>query len=154
MVPVLHLWWLLISALLLLMLLWVLHALAPYLVAAWLILHHCVGARYVAASPDASPLLKMSVVWLLISSLLLLLLPLLGVLRLCLPLLCWCRLGCLPFLRGGQWWSTHIPVLVLSHCLMSLHLRLVWLLHLYRVCCWSSLAHGRHLKLQCIRRSL
>ena len=31
---------------------------------------------------------------------------------------------------------------------------LAWLLHLHGVYCWSSLAHGRHLKLQCIHCSL
>ena len=44
-------------------------------------------------------------------------------------------------LGGGIWWSTHVPVLVLSHCLMSLHMRVVRLLHLHRVNRWSSLAH-------------
>ena len=37
---------------------------------------------------------------------------------------------------------------------MCLHLRVVWLLYLHCVNCWSSLANGRHLKLQCIHRSL
>ena len=37
---------------------------------------------------------------------------------------------------------------------MSLHLRVVRLLYLHIVNRWSSLAHGRHLKLQCIHRSL
>ena len=33
----------------------------PCLVAAGLIIHHCIGDRYVASSPSASPFLKMSV---------------------------------------------------------------------------------------------
>ena len=77
-----------------------------------------------------------------------------GVGLLCLPLLCWGRLGCLPLLRGGRWGSTNVPVLVLSHCLICLHLRMLWLLHLYCVNRWSALAHGRHLELQRIHRSL
>ena len=80
--------------------------------------------------------------------------PLLGVGRLCLSLLCWGRLGCLPLLRRGCWGSTHVPVLVLPHGLICLHLRVLWLLHLHRVKRWSSLAHGRHLELQRIHRSL
>ena len=48
---------------------------------------------------------------------------------------------------GGRWWSTHVPVLVLFHCLMCLHLCVVWLLHLHHINHWSSLAYGRHLKL-------
>ena len=61
------------------LLLWALHALAPCLVAACLIIHHCIGARYVALSPAASPLLKTSAVWMLITSLLFILLPLLRI---------------------------------------------------------------------------
>ena len=38
--------------------------------------------------------------------------------------------------------------------LLRLYLRLVWLLRLHGVYCWSSLAHGRRLKLQCINRRL
>ena len=150
MVPVLYLWLFLISALLLLMLFLALHALAPCLVAACLIMYHCIRARYVASSPAASPLLKMLVFGLLISSLLLVLLPLMGILRLCLTFLCWYCLVCLPLIRGGQRWPTHINVLVPSRYLLRLHLLLVCLLHLHGVYCWSSLAHGRHLKLQCI----
>ena len=89
MVPVLHpLWLLLISALrismLLLLLMWELHALESYLVTAWLILYQCVGYCYVAAPPATSPLLKTAVVGLLKGSLFLVLCPLLGVGRLCL----------------------------------------------------------------------
>ena len=172
MVPVLHpLWLLLISALriymllllllllmllllfLLLLLLRYLHYLSPCLVAAWLILYHCVGSCYVAAAPATYPLLKTSVVGLLKCSLLLVLCLLLGVGLMCLPLLCWGRLGCLPLLRGGRWGSTHVTVLVLSHGLICLHLRVLWLLHLHRVNRWSALAHGRHLELQRIHRS-
>ena len=117
-VPVLHpLWLLLISALrismLLLLLLRVLHVLSPCLVAAWLILYHFVGSCYIAAAPATSPLLETSVVGLLKCSMLLVLCPLLGIGLLCLPLLCWGRLGCLPLLQGGRWGSTHVPVLVL-----------------------------------------
>ena len=55
---------------------------------------------------------------------------------------------------GGRRWPTHITVLVPSRYLLRLHLRLVWLLYLHGVYYWSSLAHGRHLKLQCIHCSL
>ena len=159
MVPVLHpLWLLLISALcismLLLLLLQALHALPPCLVAAWLILYQCVASCYVDTAPAKSPLLKTSVVGLLKCYLLLVLCQLLGVGLLCLPLLCWGRLGCLPFMRGGRWGPTHVPVLVLSHSLICLNLRVVWLLHLHRVNRWSALAHRCHLKLQRIHRSL
>ena len=94
-VSVFYLLWLLVStlmllipALLLLLMLWALYSLAPCSVAACMIIHHGIGARYVDASPSAFPLLKTLAVLLLITSLLLILLPLLGVLRLCLPLLC------------------------------------------------------------------
>ena len=105
-VSVFYLLWLLVStlvllipALLLLLMLWGLYSLAPCLVAACMIIHHGIGPRYVAASPDASPLMKMLAVLLLIASLLLILLPLLGVLRLCLPhhhKLIWCAPAWLP----------------------------------------------------------
>ena len=158
-VPVLHpLWLLLISALhismLLLLLLQAFHALAPCLLVAWLILYHCVGYCCISAAPDTSPLLKTTVVGLLKFSLLLVLCLLLGVGLLYLPLLCWGRLGCLPLLSGGCWGYTHVPVLVFSHGLIFLHLGVLWLLHLHRVNCWSTLAHGRHLELQRIHRSL
>ena len=130
---------------LLLMLLRELHALAPCLVTAWLILYHCVGSYYVAADPATSPLSKTSIAGLLKGSLLLLLCPLLGVGWLYLPLLCWARLGCLPLLRGGRWGSIHVHVLVLPHVLIYLHLRVLRLLHLHHVKRWSALAHGRHL---------
>ena len=160
MVPVLHpLWLLLISALrismLLLLMLRALHELAPCLISAWLILYHCVGSCYIAADPATSPLLKTSVVGFLKCSLLLVLCPFLGVGLLCLPLMFWVHLGCLPLLRGGgHWGSTHVSVLVLSHCLICLNLRVLWLLHMNRVNLWSALAHGRHQKLQRIHRSL
>ena len=98
--------------------LWALHELAPCLVAACLIMHHCFGPRYVALYPAASPLLKTLLVWLLISSLMLVLFPLPGVLRLCLPLLCLCRLLCLPLIRGGAkvahlyYCSSAVPLIV------------------------------------------
>ena len=138
----------------LLLLLWALYALSPCLVTAWMILYRCVGSCYVAASPATSPFLKTSVVGLLELSLLLVLCPLLGVGIMCLTFLCRDRLGCLPLLQGGRWCSTRVPVLVLSYCLMCLYLHVVWLLNLHRVNRWSYLAHGRHLKLQCIHRSL
>ena len=149
---------LLISALrislMLLLLLLVLHALAPVLVTAWLILYHCVVSCYVATDPATSPLPKTAVVGLLEGSLLLVMCPLLGVGRLCLPLLRWGRLGCLPFLRGGRWGSIHVHVLVLPHVLICLHIRVLRLLHMHRVKRGSALPHGRHLELQCIHRSL
>ena len=127
-VSVLYLLWLLvftlmllIPALMLLLLLWVLHSLAPCLVATCMIIHHGIGARYVDASPAASPLLKTLTVLLLITSLLLILLPLLGGLRLCLPLLCLCRLLCLPLILGGQRWPADITVMVTLHYLLRLH---------------------------------
>ena len=91
-VPVLHpLWLLLISALrismLLLLMLRALHELAPCLISAWLILYHCVGSCYIAADPATSPVLKTADVGLLEGSLLLVLCILLGIGRLCLPLL-------------------------------------------------------------------
>ena len=118
MVPVLHpLWLLLISALhismLLLLLMWVLHALDPFLVTDWLILYHCVGSCYISAAPDTYPWSKTASVGLLKGYLLLVLWSLLGVRRLCLPLLCWGRLGCIPFLSGGRWGSIHVHILVL-----------------------------------------
>ena len=152
-VPVLHLLRLLISTLLLLLMLWAFHVLAPCLVSTCLIMHHCIGPRYVASSPTAPPFLKTSVVWLLISSLLLVLLPFLEVLWLCLSFLCLCRLLFLPFILGDRRWPAYITVLMTFCYLLRLHLRLVWLLRLHGVYCWSSLAHGRHLKLQCIQRS-
>ena len=144
---------LLIPALLLLLMLWVLHALAPCLVAACLIINHCIGA-HVSSSPAASPLLKTMTVCLLITSLLLISLPLLGVLRLCLPLLCLCRLLCLSLIWGGQRWPAYVNFIVTSRYLLRLYVRLLWWLHLHSVYCWASLAHGRHLKLQCIYRIL
>ena len=92
---------LLIPALLLSLLLWALQSMTPFLVAACTIIHHGIGARYVAVSPAASPLLETSVFLLLITFLLLILLPLLGVLRMCLPLLWLCCLLCLPLIWGG-----------------------------------------------------
>ena len=77
-----------------------------------------------------------------------------GVGLLCLPLLCWGCLGCLPLMWGGRWGSTYIPVLVFYHCLMCLHLHVLWLLHLYRVNRWSVLDLRSHLKLQRIHHSL
>ena len=41
-----------------------------------------------------------------------------------------------------------------AHYLLRLYLRLVWLLRLHGVYCWTSLAHGRHFKLHCIHLSL
>ena len=151
-VPVLHpLWLLLISDLHIsmrfLLLLWELHALAPCLVTAWLILYHCGGSCYIAVVPATSPWSKTAVVGLLKGSLLLVLWPFLGVRRLCLPLLCWGRLGRLPLRHGGRWGSIHLHVLVLPHVLICLHLRVLRLLHLHRVKHWCALDHGRHLEL-------
>ena len=140
-------------SMMLLLLLRAFHALAPCLLAARLILYHCVGSCNVDAAPATSPLLKTPVVGLIKFSLLLVLCPLLWVGLLCLPLLCWGRLGCLPLLLGGRWGSTHAHVLLLSHFLMCLHLRVLWLLNLHRVNLWSALSHRRHLKLQRIHRS-
>ena len=105
-------------------------------------------------APATSPFPKTAVVGLLKCSLLLVLCPLLGIGRLCLPLLCWGRLGWMPFLRRGLWGSIHVHVLVLPHVLIYLHLCVLRLLHLHRVKRWSALSHGRHLELQCIHCSL
>ena len=37
---------------------------------------------------------------------------------------------------------------------MCFHLHVLWLLHLHHINRWSALAHGRHLELQRIHRSL
>ena len=60
-VPVLHPLRLLLKSalrisLMLLLLLLALHAPAPGLINAWLILYHCIGSCYVAADPAKSPL--------------------------------------------------------------------------------------------------
>ena len=149
-VPVLHpLWFLFIFDLripmLLLHLLRALHALAPCLVTAWLILYHCVGSCYVDTAPATSPWSKKAVVGFLKGSLLLVLWPFLGVGWMCLPLLCWVRLVCLPLLHRGRWGSIHVHVLVLPHILICMPVRVLRLLHLHRVKRWSALAHGRHL---------
>ena len=98
--------------------------------------------------------MKKLAVLLLIASLLLIVLSLLGVLRLCLPLLCLCRLLCLPLIWGGRRWPADISVMVTPRYLLRLHVRLMWLLRLHGVYFRDYLAHGRHLKLQCIYRSL
>ena len=160
-VSVLHLLRLLVSSLLLLipdlllllLLLWALHALSPCLVAACVIIIHCIGA-HVASSPAASLLLKTPTVWLLITSLLLILLPLLGVLLLCLPLLWLCRVLCLTLIRGGA----KVALLYYCYCDIPLFVALVCALgvvaaYAYRLLL-GILAHGRHLKLKCIYLSL
>ena len=115
---------LLIPALLLLLLFWALHSLAPCLVAARLVLNHCIES-HVASSSATSPLLKMTSVLLLITSLLLTLLPSMGVLLMWLTLLWLCRLLCLPLIWGGpkvarlDYFYSAVPLFVALVCALG-----------------------------------